>query len=157
MSGGLPVPLTAAAALPAGAVVFPDQIVVFCDRCGTEAAHDYVVHDLMTREERLGVARAHLSADEGWSCTAYGDFCPACATTRPTGGNAAMADLRVQIHSHLRQHPWLTANEIGRMIGKHQATVRNTLRRMEADGEAVSRERPRTDGSGRMPAEWRAV
>ena len=55
---------------------FPLQIAVFCDRCGTEVRHDYLVHDLMTREQRLAVAREHLARNEGWSCTAAGDFCP---------------------------------------------------------------------------------
>jgi hypothetical protein len=55
---------------------FPISIVVFCDRCGVEVEHDYLVHDLMTREQRLAVAREHLARNEGWSCTAAGDFCP---------------------------------------------------------------------------------
>lgn len=65
-----------AARRPGPLTTFPLSIVVFCDRCGIEAEHDYVVHDLMTREERLGVARTHLTRNEGWSCTAEGDFCP---------------------------------------------------------------------------------
>lgn len=59
-------------------VPYPSQIAVFCDHCGTVTEHDYVVHDQMTREERLGVARTHLADNEGWSCTPEGDFCPAC-------------------------------------------------------------------------------
>jgi hypothetical protein len=59
---------------------FPIQIAVFCDVCGTEVVHDYVVHDLMTRDQRLGVARTHLTRNEGWSCTLAGDLCPGCAT-----------------------------------------------------------------------------
>lgn len=55
---------------------YPALIAVFCDRCGAEAEHDYVVHDQMTRSERLGVARSHLARNEDWSCTAAGDFCP---------------------------------------------------------------------------------
>jgi hypothetical protein len=54
------------------------QIAVFCDRCGTETAHDYLVHDRMTRAERLAVARNHMAAYEGWSCGPDGDFCPEC-------------------------------------------------------------------------------
>jgi len=57
---------------------FPLSIVVFCDRCGTEVEHDYMVHDLMTREQRLAVAREHVARNEGWSCSADGDFCPDC-------------------------------------------------------------------------------
>lgn len=68
-----------------------------------------------------------------------------------------MTGLRTEIHAHLRRHPWLTANEVGRAIGRDPGTVRKTLRCMEGDGEAESRERPRTDGSGRPAAEWRAT
>lgn len=57
---------------------YPSQIVVCCDTCGREVEHDYVVHDLMTRGERLAVARAHLASNERWSCTPDGDFCPDC-------------------------------------------------------------------------------
>ena len=58
--------------------MFPACIVVFCDRCGARTGNDYWVHDLMTRDERLAVARGHLNRNEGWSCTAAGDLCPAC-------------------------------------------------------------------------------
>lgn len=57
---------------------FPVCIVVFCDECGVEARRDYLVHDLMTREQRLGVARHHMNRNEGWSCTPDGDFCQDC-------------------------------------------------------------------------------
>ena len=62
--------------LPPGATTFPIQIAVYCDVCGVEVMHDYVVHDGMTREQRFAVAREHLTRNEGWSCTAAGDFCP---------------------------------------------------------------------------------
>ena len=58
------------------ATTFPLEIAVFCDCCGIEVRHDYVVHDLMTREQRLAVAREHMTRNEGWSCTTEGDFCP---------------------------------------------------------------------------------
>lgn len=67
---------------PGPPTTFPLSIVVFCDRCGTQVGHDYVVHDLMAREERLGVARMWLSRNEGWSSTPAGDFCPACQKER---------------------------------------------------------------------------
>jgi hypothetical protein len=63
-------------AYPEPPTTFPLNIAVFCDRCGVEVEHDYVVHDLMTREQRLAVARDHLTCNEGWSCTAAGDYCP---------------------------------------------------------------------------------
>lgn len=68
-----------------------------------------------------------------------------------------MAELRTEIHAHLRQHPGLTALELGRALGRVPDTVRRTLRWMEEDGEAESRTRPRTDGSGRTASEWRAT
>jgi hypothetical protein len=72
-----PAPATGASAL----TTYPLTIVVVCDQCGTETGHDYVVHDLMTREQRLGTARSHLARNEGWSCDSAGDFCPACRQT----------------------------------------------------------------------------
>lgn len=57
---------------------YPCQIGVNCDECGTVVTGDYIVNDRMTKPERLEVARTNLRAG-GWSCTAAGDFCPACA------------------------------------------------------------------------------
>lgn len=68
-----------------------------------------------------------------------------------------VTELRTSIHAHLREHPWLTAGEVGRRIGRHPKSVLAALRRMEEDGEAESRTRPRSDGSGRTAAEWRAT
>ncbi|MFE6103215.1 hypothetical protein ACFVQ4_25105 [Streptomyces laurentii] len=82
--------LTAAdAQLPAGAESYPAQIGVCCDTCGFTAVHDYVVHTGMSREERLQVARDHLTSQEGWGCGpagAPGDFCPRCSTPRHPEG-----------------------------------------------------------------------
>jgi hypothetical protein len=59
------------------AELYPAQITVFCDHCGTEATRDYVVSDDMTRAERLAVARKHLVTNEGWQHDDDGDdFCP---------------------------------------------------------------------------------
>lgn len=59
---------------------YPSQITVFCDHCGIEDTGDYMVHDGMTRSERLTVARAHLVESKGWEHTDDGDdFCPAHA------------------------------------------------------------------------------
>jgi hypothetical protein len=56
---------------------YPSQITVFCDHCGTKATNEYMVDEQMTRDERLGVARAHLVANKGWESTPDGgDFCP---------------------------------------------------------------------------------
>ncbi|MFE0877294.1 hypothetical protein ACFW4X_20965 [Streptomyces smyrnaeus] len=60
---------------------FPCGIAVFCDQCGTTHRGDYIVTDQMTRGDRLEVARDHLRRNEGWSCTADGDFCPGCKKT----------------------------------------------------------------------------
>ncbi len=63
------------------AETYPSQITVFCDHCGTEWTGDYLVTDLMTRDERLAVARQHLVTNEGWEHTNDGDdFCPAHAS-----------------------------------------------------------------------------
>ena len=71
---------------------YPAQIAVFCDRCGTEVEHDYEVHDQMTPAERIGVARAHLDSNESWSCTAAGDFCPACVAAGAARVRAGSGD-----------------------------------------------------------------
>jgi hypothetical protein len=56
---------------------YPTQITVFCDHCGTEHTGDYMVHEGMSSEERLAVARQHLVDNEGWEHTDDGDdFCP---------------------------------------------------------------------------------
>lgn len=58
--------------------LYPSQITVFCDHCGHEATRDYMVSEHMTRAERLGVARKHLVANEGWQHDEEtgDDFCP---------------------------------------------------------------------------------
>jgi hypothetical protein len=57
--------------------LYPDQITVFCDHCGTENTGDYMVSTEMTSRERLAVARQHLVQNEGWEHTGDGDdFCP---------------------------------------------------------------------------------
>jgi hypothetical protein len=58
--------------------LYPSQIGVFCDTCSVTVKHDYMVSEDMTKDERLGVARKHLTDNENWSCTEAGDFCPAC-------------------------------------------------------------------------------
>lgn len=57
--------------------LYPSQIGVFCDDCGTEVVRDYLVSTEQTKVERLEVARASLRG-EGWQCDEEGDFCPAC-------------------------------------------------------------------------------
>jgi hypothetical protein len=58
--------------------LYPAQIGVFCDDCGTAVERDYLVNDRMGRQERFEVARVHLRA-EGWSCNRDTDLCPNCA------------------------------------------------------------------------------
>ena len=57
---------------------FPVRITVFCDHCGVENTGEYMVHEVMTKADRLTVARRHLVQNEGWQHDAeYGDdFCP---------------------------------------------------------------------------------
>ena len=70
-----------------------------------------------------------------------------------------MTELRVQIHDHLTRHPWLTAYEVARAIGRpgHVCGVKGELGRMAEDGEAESRTRPRSDTDRRPAIEWRAT
>ncbi|MCX4450647.1 hypothetical protein [Streptomyces sp. NBC_01789] len=65
--------------------LYPTQITVFCDHCGTEATGDYMVSGEMTSAQRLAVAREYLVANEGWEHDEYGDdFCPEHASTGTT-------------------------------------------------------------------------
>ncbi|PVC80561.1 hypothetical protein DBP19_36095 [Streptomyces sp. CS090A] len=62
--------------------LYPTQITVFCDHCGTKATRDYMVSEDMTQGERLAVARKHLADTQGWECDPIGDdFCPEHAGT----------------------------------------------------------------------------
>lgn len=56
---------------------YPAAIGIYCDDCGRTFEGDFIVSDDMDQEQRFEAARAHLRG-EGWSCTAAGDFCPAC-------------------------------------------------------------------------------
>ncbi|MFC4912554.1 hypothetical protein [Actinomadura gamaensis] len=64
---------------------YPTQIGVYCDGCGFTVLGDYLVHESQDRSARLGVARAHLAATEGWTCDASGDWCPSCHPTPSIG------------------------------------------------------------------------
>ena len=69
---------------------YPTQITVFCDHCGVEDTGEYLVHEGMTREERLAVARRHLVEVKGWEHTAEGDdFCPTHASPSAAAGDVA--------------------------------------------------------------------
>lgn len=58
--------------------LYPCAIAVFCDDCGTEVRHDYVVSDHMDKLERHQVARNHLAKNEGWLCDKDDDLCRNC-------------------------------------------------------------------------------
>lgn len=58
---------------------YPSRIGVYCDRCGVTHTGEYMVSTEMSSNERLAVARKHLSEAEGWQCDDTGDFCPAHA------------------------------------------------------------------------------
>jgi len=61
---------------------FPCQICVYCDDCCTTVSGDYMVHEDMSKPERLSVARTHLTADKGWRCDDSEDFCPECVVAQ---------------------------------------------------------------------------
>lgn len=63
--------------------LYPCQIGVYCDDCGTTVKRDYLVNDNTSKPARLEIARSHLR-NEGWICDATGDFCPPCAPKGPT-------------------------------------------------------------------------
>jgi hypothetical protein len=74
----------------------PSQIGVFCDRCGSAVEGDYMVHEGMTKGERLGVARSHLASSAGWICDERGDFCPMCSRPALAAVLAAVAAERAR-------------------------------------------------------------
>ncbi|MFD0344034.1 hypothetical protein ACFVH0_36110 [Streptomyces sp. NPDC127117] len=75
--------LLAATPVPPGTGAFPCQIGVCCDDCGVVVSHDYLVHTGMTKAQRLGVARRHLTDNEAWDCGEAGDLCPSCKGDEP--------------------------------------------------------------------------
>lgn len=79
-------------------------------------------------------------------------------TASPQTAPSEVTELRVQIHGHLERYPWLTAYEVARALGRCSVWgVKTTLARMEDDGEAESRTRPRAPGDTRPAIEWRAA
>ena len=75
--------LLASTPVPPGAEAYPAQITVFCDDCGDTVTADYVVHTGMRADERMTVARQHLTDNERWDCGAAGDLCPDCKGDEP--------------------------------------------------------------------------
>ncbi|MFD9757984.1 hypothetical protein [[Kitasatospora] papulosa] len=75
--------LLAATPVPPGTEAYPTQVGVSCDDCFAVELHDYVVHTGMTGDERLAVARQHLTVNAGWDCGAAGDLCPDCKGDEP--------------------------------------------------------------------------
>lgn len=59
--------------------LYPSEISVYCDDCGTTLTHDYMVDGRQSRPERLEVARTYLRDHEGWHCDELADLCPTCA------------------------------------------------------------------------------
>jgi hypothetical protein len=98
---------------------YPCQIGVNCDRCGVIASHDYLVHDAMTKAQRLRVARDHLTANERWSCTADADVCPRCVDKeelaellgRVPDELRRIAELAERVHDEAAGRSWLAHAE----------------------------------------------
>jgi hypothetical protein len=68
-----------AAAMDEGEL-YPCQLGIFCDRCGETFEGDFIVSVNMTRDERLGVIRKHMTTVHGWRCDEHGDICYRCLT-----------------------------------------------------------------------------
>ncbi|MCC3292974.1 hypothetical protein [Arthrobacter sp. zg-Y1110] len=56
----------------------PVLVTVYCDECGIEETHDYLVP---AGQDSLAVARRHLNMNLGWETGARADLCPACLPT----------------------------------------------------------------------------
>jgi hypothetical protein len=78
---------------------YPCRIGVCCDECGHTVSHDYLVHVGMSRAQRLQVARDHLTANEGWSCTPAADLCPNCAAKTPDPGPCGKCGQDIGAHA----------------------------------------------------------
>jgi hypothetical protein len=77
VSGAVPPEVVNAIIRDPDSPLYPSQIGVYCDDCGTTVKADYLVSTDMTKAERLEVARKHLRA-QGWRCDEFGDVCPTC-------------------------------------------------------------------------------
>lgn len=64
----------------------PVLVTVYCDRCGDEATHDYLVP---AGSDSLDVARAHL-AKNGWAVSPASDLCPACSARHAKAGSTEL-------------------------------------------------------------------
>lgn len=84
---------------------YPSRICVFCDTCGIKEVHDYLISDAMNKLARLQVARNHLSKNEGWSCTADGDYCLNCRPFAALLHEAAQRLRDVAPDLHARNSP----------------------------------------------------
>lgn len=62
----------------------PVLVTVFCDKCGAEVTHDYLVP---AGQDSLTVARQYLATHEGWEVTPRSDLCTECRATDPPGTN----------------------------------------------------------------------
>jgi hypothetical protein len=76
--GTVPPEIVSAALRDPHSPLYPSQIGVYCDECGTTTEADYLVSTEQTKAERLDVARQHLRR-QGWICDERGDYCPMCA------------------------------------------------------------------------------
>jgi hypothetical protein len=98
--GTMPPDMVTSILLDPDCPLYPSQITVFCDHCGTEDTADYMVSEDMTPTERLAVARRHLVEHKGWQHDADtgDDFCPAHAAPKATTTeHAPDVDLRAML------------------------------------------------------------
>jgi hypothetical protein len=58
----------------------PILVTVYCDECGIEESHDYLVPAGI---DSLFVARRHLRENAGWEINYFEDLCPDCKSKEP--------------------------------------------------------------------------
>lgn len=64
--------------LPEGVEAYPSHLGVFCDECEIVVEGDFIVHEGMSKDERLGVVRAWAVSEFGWLCKDGEDLCGNC-------------------------------------------------------------------------------
>jgi len=102
--------------LPEGVEPYPSHLGVFCDECEIVIEGDFIVHDGMSKDERLGVVRAHAVSEFGWLCEDGDDLCANCREDAdPKILHAPWTDEEVQLlnasQANVKIHPFTCGRE----------------------------------------------
>jgi hypothetical protein len=93
--------------LPDDVEPYPSHLGVFCDECEIVVEGDFIVHEGMTKAERLGVVRTYAVGTFGWLCQDGEDLCANC---------------RDEADPMILHAPW-TAEQV-KLLNIHQGNVK---------------------------------